>query len=259
MRRGLTQIKCAAATAGTMGSMAKVAERGNQVACAACAMEPLCNSRAVANGAASPVECRKRYQAGDRIYAAGSPRNSIYALRAGLAQVSTAEEQGSHVVRFLLPGDAAGLDAFAGGAHTNEAVALEDSEVCVIPAYRIEMLGRHNEATCSRLRALLSRELAESETHSGMLARLTAPQRVARFLLELSRRWADRGYSNSHFRLPMGRRAIGLHLALTTETVSRVLSDFQAKGLVELPWREVRLLDPERLRELLAPAAKARA
>lgn len=234
--------------------MANLADHGNQVACASCVMSPLCNSRAVANGAPVPVECRKRVAAGERFYAAGSPRDTVFALRAGFAQISIDDGHGSHVVRFLLPGDAAGLDAFAGGSHLSEATALEDCEVCLIPAYKAEVLGRYSEATCSRLRALLSAQLADSETHAVMLARLTAPQRVARFLLELSQRWTERGFSSTHFRLPMGRRAIGQHLALTTETVSRVLSDFQAKGWLDLPWREVRILEPDKLRALLVPA-----
>jgi CRP/FNR family transcriptional regulator, anaerobic regulatory protein len=239
--------------------MANLADHGNQVSCASCVMSPLCNSRAVGNGAPSPVECRRRVAAGERIYAAGSPRNTVYALRAGFAQVAIDEGHGAHVVRFLLPGDAAGLDAFAGGEHRNEALALEDSEICIIPAYRAEIVGKYHEATCTRLRALLSEQLAAGEAHASMLARLTAPQRVARFLLELSRRWAERGFSSARFRLPMGRRAIGQHLALTTETVSRVLSDFQVRGWVELPWREIRLLEPAKLRELLAAPARAEA
>lgn len=232
--------------------MANLADRGNQVACASCVMNPVCNSQAVANGAPSPVECRRRVAAGESIYAAGSNRGAVYALRAGIAQVTLDDGHGTHVARFLLPGDAAGLDAFAGGQHRNAAVAVEDCEVCVIPAYRAELLGRYSEATCSRLRTLLSEQLADGEAHALGLARLTAPQRVARFLLDLSRRWSDRGYSGAHFRLPMGRRAIGQHLALTTETVSRVLSDFQARGWVELPWREVRILEAQKLRDLLA-------
>ena len=234
--------------------MANLADQGNQAACASCVMNPLCNSGAVANGAPSPVECRRRYAAGESLYSAGSPRDTLYALRAGFAQVSVDGGNGPHVVRFLLPGDAAGLDAFAGGEHRNEAVALEDCEVCIIPAYRAEILGRYSEATCTRLRALLSEQLADSEAHALMLARLTAPQRVARFLIELSRRWAERGFSAAHFRLPMGRRAIGQHLGLTTETVSRVMSELQARGWVELAWREVKILEPGKLRELLAGA-----
>ena len=232
--------------------MANLADHGNQVACAACVMSPLCNSRAVAHGAPSPVECRRRIAAGEAFYEAGSPRDAVYAVRAGFAQISLDDGHGTHIVRFLLPGDAAGLDAFAGSAHRNAATALEDCEVCVIPAHRAAILGRYSEETCSRLRELLSRQLADSEAHAVMLAKLTAPQRVARFLLDLSQRWTDRGYSSLHFRLPMGRRAIGQHLALTTETVSRVLSDFQAKGWVELPWREVRILEIEKLRGVLA-------
>ena len=240
--------------------MANLADHGNQVACATCVMNPLCNSKAVAHGAPAPVECRRRVAAGAPIYEAGSKREAIYALRAGFAQVSLEDGRGSHVVRFLLPGDAAGLDAFAGGQHRNEAVAIEDSEVCVIPAYRAEILGRYSEATCSRLRAMLSAQLADDEGHALALARLTAPQRVAAFLLDLSRRWDERGYSALHFRLPMGRRAIGQHLALTTETVSRVLSDFQARGWLDLPWREVRILEIEKLREVVsAPVAEGKA
>lgn len=239
--------------------MANLADHGNQVACAACVMSPLCNSRAVANGAPSPVELRRRIAAGERFYEAGSGRDTIFALRAGFAQVSLDDGHGTHVVRFLLPGDAAGLDSFAGGAHRTETIALEDCEVCVIPAYRTELLGRYSEATCVRMRELLSIQLAEAESHAAMLARLTAPQRVARFLLDLSRRWADRGYSSTHYKLPMGRRAIGQHLALTTETVSRMLSDFQAKSWVDLPWREVRILGMEKLRELLAGTPEGKA
>lgn len=232
--------------------MANLAETGIQVACAVCAMNPLCHSRSVANGAPAPVEVHRRIAAGEPLYKAGAARNTLFALRAGMAQVSVDDgRNGAHIVRFLLPGDAAGLDAFAGGTHGNEAAAIEDCDVCLIPAYRVGLLGKYNEATCEQLRAMLSRELAETEAHSGMLARLNATQRVARFLLELSRRWSERGFSATHFRLPMGRRAIGAHLALTTETVSRILSDFQVRGWVDLPWREVRILEPDKLRELL--------
>jgi len=234
------------------------AEARNQVACATCVMNPLCNSRAVAGGAPSPVECRKRIPAGERLYAAGSTRDTFYALRAGTAQVAIDDGHGPHVVRFLLPGDAAGLDAFAPGKHRNEARALEDCEVCVIPAYRAEVLGPYSESTCAHLRSLLSEELADAETHAVTLARLTAPQRVAAFLLDLSRRWGERGFSVTHFRLPMGRKAIGQHLALTTETVSRNLSEFQARGWIELPWREVKIVAPEKLRALLVPASTRR-
>ena len=233
--------------------MANLADVATEAACAICAFGSLCNSRAVARGAPSLVERRKRVPAGEVLYGPGAPRDTIYALRAGIAQVSVngGPAGHQHVVRFLMPGDAAGLDAFAGGVHANQVLSLEDCDVCVIPARRIEVLGESQEAISTVIRSLLARELAEVEEHSAMLAHLDARQRVARFLLELARRWSERGFSAIHFRLPMGRRTIGQHLALTTETVSRVLSDFQARGWVELAWREVRIVEPEQLRAQL--------
>ena len=239
-----------------MASVAVSTESGKQVACAVCAMSPLCHSRAVSNGAPSPVEVRRRIAAGEPFYKAGSPRTNVYALRAGMAQVALdAGTRREHIMRFLLPGDAAGLDAFAGGIHRSSATCIEDCEVCVLPAYRVGLLGKYNEGTCEQLRALLSREVADAEEHSAMLARMNATQRVARFLLEMSRRWHERGYLGTEFRLPMGRRSIGAHLALTTETVSRILSDFQAKGWVDLPWREVKIVDAKRLQAIVGEDA----
>lgn len=235
--------------------MANLAELATQAACAICAARPLCQPRS-AKGVASLAEGRMTVAAGRSLYRAGEPRDTIYALRSGFAQVVVDHGNDStHIVRFLLPGDAAGLDTFAGGEHAAEVQCIEDCEVCVIPAARLEVGGPHGKDVAALLCAMLARELASTEEHAAVLAHHDARQRVAGFLLDLSRRWSGRGLSPTQFRLPMGRRAIGQHLALTTETVSRVLSEFQSRGWVELPWREVRILDLEALRALLLPKA----
>ena len=221
---------------------------GGQVACGSCAVSALCHSRAVAGGAPSPVECRRRLERGEQLYGVGSPRNSLYALRAGFLKVVVPDAAGHHIVRFLLPGDVAGLDAFAGGPHVTAAVALEECEVCVIPASRLDLLAECNPAVGKVELALLAAELAEADCHGAAMARLTAAERVARFILDLSRRWSERGFSASRFRLPMGRREIGEHLGLTMETVSRVLSDFRERGLIRLPRNEMEIVELEKLR-----------
>lgn len=225
---------------------------GPQVACAVCAMNPLCHGAGAGPGGPPPVERRRRVEAGDRLFGIGAPRSSIYALRAGFLKI-VADDAGSgqHIVRFLLPGDVAGLDAFAEGIHENEAIALQDCQVCEIPAYRVEMLSQYNGRLAAHLRKLLARELADAQAQAVALSRYTAAQRVARFLLELSRRWAERGFSGVAFSLPMGRREIGDHLGLTMETVSRILSDFQARGWVALPRRGIEIRTPEKLQEML--------
>ena len=232
------------------------ADFGPQVACAVCAMNPLCHASNAGPDGPATVERRRRVDAGDRLFGVGAPRSSIYALRAGFIKVVAPDAgSGRHIVRFLLPGDVVGLDAFAEGIHENEAIALQDCQVCEIPAHRVEMLAQYNGRLASHLRRLLARELADAQAQAVALSRFTAAQRVARFLLELSRRWSERGFSGIAFSLPMGRREIGDHLGLTMETVSRILSDFQARSWVALPRRGIEIRDAAMLKATLAPAA----
>lgn len=234
---------------------AQAASPSGQIACTVCAMNPLCHPRSSPADASSLVECRRRLRAGETLYRAGTPRASIYAVRAGFLTVRAPAADGTgHIVRFLLPGDAAGLDGFASGIHQSEAVALGDSEVCEIPAYRAEILADFRAAIGAHLRGLLARELGESHQHAAALARLTAAQRVAQFLLHLSQRWLERGYSGCAFRLPMTRREMGDHLGLTMETVSRVMSDFQARGWIALARDEVKIRAEGMLRASLQPS-----
>jgi CRP/FNR family transcriptional regulator, anaerobic regulatory protein len=223
----------------------KLAEFGTQVACGSCLMKPLCHLRGVARGAPTPVSFYWRLERGGKLYTVGSPRDRVYALRAGFLKVVVPDANGGHIVRFLLPGDVAALDAFAGGVHVTEAVALDDCEVCVIPAERLDLLAACNTAVGKLELALLAAGLADADCHGAAVARMTASQRVARFLLDLSRRWGERGFSARRFRLPMGRREIGDHLGLTMETVSRVLSDFRERGLIALPRNEVEIRTPD--------------
>ena len=218
-------------------------ETRNQVACSTCAMNPLCRPRDARPTTSSPVECRRRLAPGEALYRAGERHAALFAVRAGFLKVTTADSAGgTHVVRFLLPGDVAGLDAFGSDVHPTGAESLDASEVCVLPKWHVEMLADIRPHMADHLRGLAGQELAQAQRHAADVARLTAPQRVARFLLELSGRWSARGFSLSAFALPMGRREIGEHLGLSMESVSRILSDFQARGWIALSRRAVELL-----------------
>jgi len=71
---------------------------------------------------------------------------------------------------------------------------------------------------------------------------------VATFLLNLSERLMERGFSASEFVLRMSREEIGSFLGIKLETVSRVFSKLQKTGLLEVETRHVRIVDIEALR-----------
>lgn len=226
-----------------------------QAACGSCGMNPLCYPESAPPGALGVVERRRRLAPGEALFAAGSPRRAIYAIRAGYLKSLVADGAGGeHIVRFLLPGDVVGLDSFATGVHQSGAVAVGDCEVCEIPAWRAEPPSAAGPLPARYLRALVARDLARTQAHAAALAHLTAIQRVALLLRELSQRWIERGYSGTAYGLPMGRREIGEHLGLTMETVSRILSAMRAKGWIRLSRGGVEILRPGEIERVLAGA-----
>jgi len=144
-----------------------------------------------------------------------------------------------------------GMDGIGTERHTCDAVALEDSEVCVIPFDRLEGLSREVEALQHHFHKVMSREIVREHGVMMLLGSMRAEERLAAFLLNLSQRLQTRGYSPSEFNLRMTREEIGSYLGLKLETVSRVFSKFQEEGLIGVQQKNIRILDAARLREMV--------
>lgn len=237
--------------------MANLADLPSHVACVNCAMRTVCAQRAGCPDEPSPVDTYVRLAPGERLYGPGSAAGAVYAVRAGVLKLSADDGHGSaHIVRFLIPGDVAGLDAL-GGIHSTSAVALGDAEVCRFPSWRLEMLAEYHGRVRIHLRRLLAATLADADAHATSLARLRTEQRIARFLLSLADRWAGRGLPSRSFPLPMSRREIADHLAFTIGTASRLLSSLRRRGIIRLRPRSVEILKVEALRALASGQRRA--
>jgi CRP/FNR family transcriptional regulator len=146
------------------------------------------------------------------------------------------------IVNFHFPGEVPGIDALGSGVHSCSAMALERSTICYLPIGNPAELLRHTPEGLSWYMKLASQELVRIHQASWMLNRMKAKVRMARFLIDLSRRFGERGYSTRVFNLSMSRHDIGNYLGLTVETVSRLLSGFQLDGLLEVHRRQITLL-----------------
>jgi CRP/FNR family transcriptional regulator, anaerobic regulatory protein len=196
------------------------------------------------------AKSRIRLRKGETLYRAGGPFAALYAIRFGsLKTVLLAEDGRDQVAGYHMPGEIVGLDGIGNDAHECEAIALEDSEVCALPFERVEQVARDNAVFQHSLHRHLSREIGRQRTLMLLLGTMSAEQRLAAFLLDLSQRYQARGYSSSEFILRMTREEIGSYLGLKLETVSRVFSKFQEEGLIAVHQKNIRILDPKRLRE----------
>lgn len=199
---------------------------------------------------------RRRVARGARAFGSGDALESLYAIRLGSFKSSLHTADGrEQVTGFHLPGELLGLDAIGGGRHGSDAVALEDSELCVVPWDRLEELANEFPRIGRNFHRVMSRELASGQGIMLLLGRMSAEERLAAFLLNLSQRWAALGYSASEFVLRMSRDDIGNYLGLKIETVSRMFSKLREKGLIEAHQRDVRILDAAGLERLVSTGA----
>lgn len=189
--------------------------------------------------------------AGDHIFREGDPFEAIAAVRAGTVKTYVVDRDGhEHVLGFHLPGEVIGLNAIDGDHYPCNAVALDTVTLCRFSFPKIAVLATRLPGLQQQLFRLLSRDIGNAMWLSGDW---TADQRVAAFLIGLSRRLAARGFSSDRFQLTMARTDIANYLRLAPETVSRVLRRFQRDGLVQVDRREIELPGREPLETLAAP------
>jgi len=149
-------------------------------------------------------------------------------------------------------GELLGMDGLGAGHYNGTAIALEDSEVCVLPFALVEELSRDIRPLQRQLHAVLAREIVRDHGVMMLLGSMRAEERLATFLLNLSKRFVRRGYSSSEFHLRMTREEIGSYLGLKLETVSRLFSAFQKDNLIEVQQKHVRIRDSAGLVRMLA-------
>ena len=196
------------------------------------------------------VKERTRLVKGAALYHLGDAVKSIYGIRSGSLKTQVADAKGQvQITGFLLPGEILGLDGLMDNEHLSSAIALEDSEVCMIRLDELDQLAIQLPSLQVQLRRLMSKEISRSH-RVLMVGSLRPEQRLAAFLLNLSQRLSILGYSPYEFVLRMTREEIGNFLGLTLETVSRLFSRFGREGVIHVRQREIRILDMQALRVL---------
>jgi CRP/FNR family transcriptional regulator len=197
------------------------------------------------------VKERLRVSKGGFIYHQDDEATALYGIRSGSVKTQVEDSSGqAQVTGFLLPGELLGIDGYLSARHLTHAIAMEDTELCVVRIADVESVTLQVPVLNRQLRRLTSQEIMRSQQLIMSLGVLRSEQRLAAFLLNLSQRLGALGYSPREFILRMSREDIGNHLGLTLETVSRLFSRFARDNLIRIRQREVQLLDLDLLREL---------
>lgn len=194
------------------------------------------------------------YDARDHIFREGSEFNAIAAVRSGTVKTYIIDSQGNEqVLGFYLPGEVIGLNAIHSARYPCNAIALDTVTLCVFSFPQLSMLATRMPGLQQHLFRLLSLDIGKASLLAGDFS---ADERLAAFLVMLSRRYASRGFSPHRFMLTMARSDIANYLHLAPETISRVLRRRSNEGTLQINQRHVHLVDLPRLEALAKPVLR---
>ena len=228
-----------------------------KTACSNCNLRELCVpccglTRSEMDVADRLVFSRSQVRRGESLYRNGDRFTSLYAVRNGFFKsVALLENGRDQVTGFTMTGEILGMDGIGPERHACDTVALEDSDVCAIPFAGLQALAHEIPSLQRQFYKMMSREIVREHGVMLQLGTMNAEERLAMFLIDLSRRFAARGYSRSEFHLRMTREEIGSYLGLKLETVSRTFSKFQEEGLIGVRQKFIRILSSARLERVM--------
>ena len=168
------------------------------------------------------------YDRNAEIYGEGETADYVYKVISGAVRAYKVLNDGRRQINaFYLPGDLFGLEL--GDEHSWSAEAIVGSTIAMVKRSLVLKVSERDADIARRLWSMTAGELDGARNHALLLIK-SAQERVATFLLEMSRRLAG---SNA-VELPMGRQDIADYLGLTIETVSRTLTQLENTQTIEL-------------------------
>lgn len=190
----------------------------------------------------------RRLEAKEHIFTEGDQRTHIYRVEKGAISLYKIMPDGRRqILGFAYPGDLIGLGACEEYKFNAQATKL--TELKGLRWAAIQNSARHDPELALKLYEAISLELAAAHDLLLSTGQRSALERVAAFLLAMSRRGGGR--DRVVVNLPMTRADIGDFLGLTIETVSRTFTKLRQLGIIGLAQSaSVHVLDIGALQEL---------
>jgi CRP/FNR family transcriptional regulator, anaerobic regulatory protein len=188
---------------------------------------------------------QKTYQKGQHLVWETTPFSMLFTVRSGtFKSYKSHQNNQAHITGFYFPGELIGFESLHSKHYSTTIIALETSSVCEINYDMLLKTSTKIPKLQKQLFQLMSQKLCDNMIHLSICG---AEQRIALFLLSISKRFMLRGFSSKQFHLSMSRQDIGNYLGLATETVSRILSQFSIDAIVEVKRRDITLKDIDSL------------
>lgn len=186
---------------------------------------------------------------GEIVFNRGDPCVGFHLVVYGQIKLAFTSPQGSEkVVEIVAPGHSFGEAVmFMGKPYIVMAQALADSLLLHVSSKAVfDEIGR-DAGFARRMLAGLSRRLHSMVSDVESYSLQSGTERVIGYLLrrDEARAQASGAYAVT---LPTSKAVVASRLNVTPEHFSRILHDLTDKGLIDVGGRDIRIIDPARLR-----------
>lgn len=188
------------------------------------------------------------YKKKETIYHEGNYPHGLFLVTKGKVRTyKTNEDAKEYTTGLFKEGDFLGyLPLLRDTPYQESAMAMEDTEVTIIPKDDFFQLIYNNRDVSNRFIRMLSDNLSNKEEELLHLAYDSVRKRVADALVHLRNKFQEEG-GQDPFTMSVSRDHLASLVGTSKECVIRVLSEFKDDGLVKTHLSEITVLDPERL------------
>ncbi|GGG12677.1 response regulator [Pontibacter amylolyticus] len=184
------------------------------------------------------------------LFSEGNYPSNLYFLNKGKIKTYKANEEGREYITSLYKdGDFIGyLDLLEEKAYRESAMALEDSEVYIIPREDFYTLLYQNRDVAGKFIKILSDNLADREERLLKLAYNSVRKRVAEALLFVEKQYKeDPNYKSE---VSITREDLASIVGASKETVIRTLADFKDENLIDTRGSKITILNAQKLERM---------
>lgn len=192
---------------------------------------------------------KKAYRKKDALYTQGKQPRGVFFIIKGKIKTRKSNEDGKEFVTGLFKeGDFIGYTSLLEDIpYADEAIAMEESEVVIIPKEDFFTLLHTNRDVATTFIKMLSGSIADMEDRLIRLAYNSVRKRVAEALLMLQDRYANKG---ENLNMSLSREDLAGIVGTAPETVTRTLSDFKEEGIISVKASNIKILNPEKLAKM---------
>ncbi|HSY61569.1 MAG TPA: response regulator, partial [Cytophaga sp.] len=191
------------------------------------------------------------YKKKQQLYAERKPANALFFIVRGRVKTFKTNDEGREFITGLHGGgEFLGYQNLLEGAtYTESAVALDETEIHIIPAEEFFTVLSSSKEILSKFIKMLSDNLMEKEERLLQLAFNSVRKRVAESLLMLYSNFHNEG-NDDGFTIALYREDLAGLAGASKETVIRTLSDFKDEGLVQIAGSKITILSLEKLQRM---------